>query len=150
MQHFNLGVTGEVVGVERENVLDAVNHHGRNQPGVVCRLSTNPVCGNQAAPLHIDGIGIRKPDNRGLDEGKHSPGLAWSEAEPIGVNGPGTDRPELDEVLRCDTQPIAVPAELVYGVAGLTMLRICAVKPTKENVGIGQDLHYRFQSSSRL
>jgi hypothetical protein len=30
MQHFNLRVTGEVISVERENVLDAVNHHGRN------------------------------------------------------------------------------------------------------------------------
>jgi hypothetical protein len=150
MQHFNLSVTGEVVGVERENVLDAVNHHGRNQPGVVCLLSTNPVCGNQAAPFHVDGIGIRKPDHRGLNAGKHSLGLAWSEAEPIGFNGSGADRPELDEILRRDTKPIAVAAELVYGVTSLTMLRICPVKPTKENVGIDQDVHYRFQSSSRV
>lgn len=150
IQHFNLSVTGEVIGVERENVPDAVNHHGRNQPRVVCLLSTNPVRGNQAAPFHIDGIGIRKPDNRGLNAGKHSLGLAWSESEPIDFNGSGTDRPEFDEVLRRDTKPIAVPAELVYGVTSLTMLRISPMKPTKENVGIGQDVHYRCQSSSRV
>jgi hypothetical protein len=91
-----------------------------------------------------------KPDNRRLDACKHSLGLAWSEAEPIGFDGPGADRPEFDEVLRCDTKPIAVPAALVYGVTSLTMLRICPVKPAKENVGIGQYVHYRFQSSSRV
>jgi hypothetical protein len=29
-------------------------------------------------------------------------------------------------------------------------LRISPMKPTKENVGIGQDVHYRCQSSSRV
>jgi hypothetical protein len=41
------------------------------------------VCGNDAAPFRIDGIGIRESENRRLDAGQHSLGLAWSEAEPL-------------------------------------------------------------------
>ena len=113
MQHFDLGVAREVAHVVGENVFDAVNHHGRNQPGVVGRFSAHPVCSNEAAPFRIDGIGIRESENRRLDEGQHSLGLGWSEAEPVVLDRSRADRPELDEVLRCDGKAIPVLAELV-------------------------------------
>ena len=96
MQHFNPRVAGEVIHVERENMFDAMNYHGRNQSGVVGRFSANPVCGNDAAPFRIDGIGIRESENRRLDAGQHSLGLAWSEAEPVAFNRSSTNRPEFD------------------------------------------------------
>jgi hypothetical protein len=150
MQHFNPSVAGEVIHVERENVFDPVNYHGRNQPGVVGLLSANPVCSNEAAPFRIDGIRIWEPENRRFDAGQHSLGLAWGKAKPVVLDRSRADRPELDEVLRCHTKAIPVLADLGYSFASLTMLWICAVKPAKENVGIGQDVHYRFQSSSRV
>jgi hypothetical protein len=140
-QHLNPGVAGEVVHVEGENVFDAVNDHGRNQPGVVGRLSANSVCSNEAAPFGIDGIRIRESENRRLDAGQHSLSLAWCEAEPVVLNRSSSNRPEFDQVLRCNAKAISVPAEFGYGCASLAMLRACAVKAAKENVGIDQDVH---------
>jgi hypothetical protein len=80
------------------------------------------MCGNEAAPFRIDDIGIRESENRGLDAGQHSLGLAWSEAESIVLNRSSTNRPELDQVLRCDAKAIAVPAQLGYGFASLCRL----------------------------
>jgi hypothetical protein len=68
-------------------VFDAVNHHGRNKPGVVGRFSANGMCCNEAAPFRIDGTRIRESENRRLDAGQHSLGLSWSEAESIVATG---------------------------------------------------------------
>jgi hypothetical protein len=47
-------------------------------------------------------------------------------------------------------EKVSISAEPHYPVTGPTVLRVGAMKPTKDDVGVGENVHYRFQSSSRV
>ena len=66
----------------------SIYYHGGNQPSVVGGFSANAVCRNEAAPFLTEGIGIREPENRRLDAGQHSLGLAlWATPSRLFATG---------------------------------------------------------------
>ena len=76
--------------------------------------------------------------------------LGGRKAEPVSRVWPRADSPSFYQVLRRDHDAIAIPAQPRYGVASLAVLRVSAMKPTQDHVGVGENVHYRFQSSSRV
>ncbi len=117
---------------------------------MVSLLSGNAVGNDEPSPLRVNVIGIRQAKNGCFDSADDSVRLSRSEAEPIVLDWPRTNRPELDENLRSDAHAIFGAAVLRYCFAGLAMLRVGTMNTAKDDVRIGKNVHYRFQSSSRV
>ena len=100
---------------------------------------------NESAPLRIDIIRIRQSENRTLDASNNPVCLDRSEPESVIFDRPRGNSPELDEILRGNANAVSFLAEPRYRVTGLAVLRVSAMNPTKDDVGIRENVHYRFQ-----
>jgi hypothetical protein len=150
MQDGDAGVPGEVVSVEGENVSDTIHSHRCDEPGIVSLLSRDAMCDNESAPLWIDVIRVRESRNRTFDTSDNSVSLRRTEPESIIFDRPGGNSPQLDEVLRGNADAVSFFTEPRYRITCLAVLRVCAIEPTKDDVGVSENVHYRFQSSSRV
>ncbi|MBI4467986.1 MAG: hypothetical protein HY650_01550 [Acidobacteria bacterium] len=106
---------------------------------------------NEPAPGCVDIISVREPKNRTLDTSNNPVRQGWSKSESIICERSRANSPELDEVLRRNGYAIPGFAKPGYRVTSLEVLRVLAMKPPKDDVGVGENFHhYRFQSSSRV
>jgi hypothetical protein len=133
---------------EGEDIRDALNCHRCNESSVMGLLPGNAVR-HKSSPFRINIVGVGKRKTELSTHVTHDrPGSG--EAEPVTLEWPRADGPEFNEILRSDADAIAAFAELGYGVTGLAVLRVGTMKATKDDVGIGKNVHYRFQLSSRV
>jgi len=150
MQHIDTGIPGEVLNVEGENVSDTIHGHRCDQPCIVGLLPRHAVFQDEPAPFWIDIIRVRQSKNRIFDASNNPVCLGRSEPESVIFHWPRGNSPQLDEILRANKDTIALFAKPRYRITGLAILRMRAMKPAKNDVGVGQNVHYRFQSSSRV
>jgi hypothetical protein len=127
-----------------------MHRHRCDKPGIVSLLSRDAMRHNEPAPLPIDVIGVRQSENRTFDSSNNPVSLSRIEPKSTILDRPGGNSPQLDEILRGNADPISFSAEPRYGITSLAVLRVCAMKPAKDDVGVGENVHYRFQSSSRV
>lgn len=134
-------VSSEILGVERENVHNAIHRHCGNKAGVVSLFARNAVRDNESSPFGVDIVGIGQTRDRIFNTRHDTITLAWAEAEAVAFQGARANGPQFNEVLGADTDAIAIRAEpdlLRHALGG------------EDNVRIGKDVHYRFHSSSRV
>ena len=105
---------------------------------------------DQATPLRIDLVGVSESKHGTLDAGKNSIRLRRREAEAVVFEWSCANRPHLDQILRSDADSILFLAESGDRVACRAVLRMVAMERTKDNVRVDENVHYRFQSSSRV
>jgi len=143
------GITVKVVSVEGENVSDTIHGHRSDEACIVDLLPRHAMRHNEPAPFRIDIVSVGKSKNGTFDASNNSIGLGRGEPEPVVLDRPRGNSPKLDQVLGGNADAVSIFAEPRYRIARLAMLGMGALKPTKDDVGIGEDVHYRFQSSSR-
>jgi len=142
------GITGKVVSVEGENVSDPIHRHRCDEPCIVRLFPRYAVRHNEPTPFRIDIVGVRQSKNGALCN--NSVGLGGGEPKSVILDRPRGNSPKLDEVLRGNADAVSIFAEPRYRITSLAVLRMGALKPQQDDVGIGEDGHYRFQSSSRV
>jgi hypothetical protein len=127
MQHLDAGIPGEVAIVEGEDVGDAIHGHRCHEPCIVGLFARYAVPHDESAPLQVDIIGVRQSKNRAFDASNNPVCLGGSEPESVILDGPRTNSPQLDEVLRGNTDAISFIAEPRYRVTGQAVLSVGAM-----------------------
>ncbi|MEK7757645.1 MAG: hypothetical protein AAB385_10585, partial [Planctomycetota bacterium] len=100
-------VTGEILGVESEDVRETVSHHSRHKPGVMGRLSAHSMRFHQMFPLLKNGPFIAKEAEEDLDFCEFRDDLVDCQAQAIFSFRPGADDPEFIQHLR-NNEPVMV------------------------------------------
>jgi hypothetical protein len=68
-------LTGEVAGVESENVSDTIHGHRGDEPGIVDLFPRHAVCHNEPAPFRINIVSVRQSKNGTLYASNNSVGF---------------------------------------------------------------------------
>ena len=150
LDHSNPRIPRKIRTIESEDMRNTVYVHRGHKPRIVGLLPRHAVCQDEPAPFWIDIIRVRQSKNRIFDARNNPVCLGRSEPESVIFHWPRGNSPQLDEILRANKDTIALFAKPRYRITGLAILRMRAMKPAKNDVGVGQNVRYRFQSSSRV
>jgi hypothetical protein len=109
MDGFDGGKASEVADVEREEMSQAVDRHGNNQPGVVDLYAADTARNEKATPLLMDEGSVGKEDKAALKPSHPPVGFSHGQAKASSCRyRAGADIPELTKNLGCETE--AVPS----------------------------------------
>ena len=101
VDNLDAGIASEIPGVEREDGIETVNLHGRDQPGVVGLLAGNTVGDDERFPYRIYGRCFRENEEQAFQPLQFGGGFLRSNAKTApGVCRSGRHRPYLNEILR--------------------------------------------------
>jgi hypothetical protein len=111
------GVAGEIPPIQREEVGDAVNQHGRYEPCVVYLHSSHRVPNNQPSPFNMDTFAVGQKPESGFDQLGSRIGLDNRQTKAVPLDWPGANVPELDQILRRVAQVLATGQQYFHGSA---------------------------------
>ena len=148
MKHLDVLVAFEVAGVESEDVRNAVNLHGSNEPSVVSFFAQHAIGGDQLFPFCVR---YRRYQARGrkaaskLGESLHCELRRVSEA--VHISWACGHDPRFNQALCGDAQPVALPEEELHGSSGLRRGRMGAVSSPQDDVRVDETIHSYHLSS---
>ena len=141
MNHVDSRITGEVIGVEGDNLRDSMHLHSCYKPSVVGFLPGNSVVNDEPAPFVIEFWRVTKNGAQFFDAGCYPGGLARREAKPICVHGTSGDRPKFVNVLRNDTYPVRATSQYPESANGLPVFWRISMDTANKDVRIDEDVH---------
>jgi len=150
----NAVIPGEVAGVEREDVRDAVGEHQRGKASIVGLTAHDTMGFYYCAPVprHVWRVGQYTEGSIYCRQA--CDGFIKSEAQAVHAGWPSRYHPELSQRLAAHTGLMSPGNQPVKRVAARLVFGIVALPVAEQDVAIGQDFHsprsgsYRFSRRS--
>ena len=127
MHGRNIRIAGKVLLIEREQVGDAVDVHGGDQPGIVDLDSQYAISYHQATPFAMHLLVVRQEDQFSFDQLCFAIGLSNRQAETVAVLRPSCHVPEFHQVLRRVAERGAAPPQPLEGRTDNAVVRVVPV-----------------------
>ena len=132
----NAVIPGEVAGVEREDVRDAVSEHQRGKASIVGLLATNAVFNGQLEPLTRDVGRLGKNGESVRDSQKASRSVRGSHTKAVDLTRSRKRYPVLNENLGARADVVPGAQEPADCRRAQVMRRILCKAPTDQNTGV--------------
>jgi len=105
---FDVNIACKARRLERQDGLDSMDLHRGDQSCIMGGSTRNLTIDDQRLPSRINRRRLRQQDEHALQARQFRRGPRWRHPKPVLGYGPGSDRPQLDQILGNDVEYCAL------------------------------------------